>query len=347
MNTQPTPSPERAAYYDKISPGNLAPLWENLKALVTPEPVTPCEPYLWRYADVREHLMEAGRLITAKEAERRVLMLENPGLRGQASITHSLYAGLQLILPGEVAPAHRHTQSALRFVIEGDGAYTAVDGEKTIMRPGDFVITPNWTWHDHGNDSDGPMVWLDGLDVPLVRFLDASFAETWPEDRQPLSRPLGDSPARFGEGLVPVDWQPGVKTSPVFNYPYERSREVLETLRNTQDWDPCHGLKMRYINPTTGDWAMPTIGTSLQLLPKGFASAPYQSTDGTVFAVVEGDGRVEIGDASFTFGPRDVFVVPSWYRVRFETDNDTVLFSYSDRPVQEKLDLWRERRGNA
>jgi len=347
MDAQPTQTPERAAYYDKIAPGNLAPLWENLKALVTPEPVSPCQPFRWRYAEVREHLMEAGRLITAKEAERRVLMLENPGLRGQASVTHSLYAGLQLILPGEVAPAHRHTQSALRFVIEGDGAYTAVDGEKTLMREGDFVITPNWTWHDHGNDSDRPMVWLDGLDIPLVRLLDASFAETWPEDRQPLSRPVGDSPARFGEGLLPIDWRPDAKTSPVFNYPYERSRAALEKLRETRDWDPCHGLKLRYINPASGDWAMPTIGTCLQLLPKGFTSAPYQSTDGTVYTAVEGAGRVTIGDDTFDFGPKDVFVVPSWYRLQFNVDGDTVLFSYSDRPVQEKLDLWRERRGNA
>ena len=98
--------------------------------------------------------MESGSLITAKEAVRRVLILENPAMPGSACITPSLYAGLQLILPGEVAPSHRHTQSALRFIVEGEGAYTAVDGERTIMREGDFVITPTWTWHDHGNEFD-------------------------------------------------------------------------------------------------------------------------------------------------------------------------------------------------
>ena len=148
---------------------NLAPLWEQLHSLVTAEPAARCQPAIWRYAEVRPYLMQSGALITAKEAERRVLILENPGLKRQSSITHSLYAGLQLILPGEVAPAHRHTQSALRFIVEGHGAYTAVDGERTMMEPGDFVITPSWTWHDHGNDSDEPMVWLDGLDIPLVR----------------------------------------------------------------------------------------------------------------------------------------------------------------------------------
>ena len=121
-----------------------------LHALVPPQPATPCVPALWKYDEVRPFLMRAGEAITAEEAVRRVLILENPALRGQSAITQSLYAGLQLILPGEVAPSHRHTQSALRFIVEGSGAYTAVDGERTTMRPGDFIITPSWTWHDHG-----------------------------------------------------------------------------------------------------------------------------------------------------------------------------------------------------
>ena len=155
----PARTPERQAFYDKIAPANLAPLWEQLHSLVTPEPVSKVQPAIWHYRDVRPHLMQSGSLITAQEATRRVLMLMNPGLGGQASITGSLFAGLQLIMPGEVAPAHRHSQSALRFIIEGHGAYTAVDGERTLMEPGDFVITPSWTWHDHGNDTRG----ADGL----------------------------------------------------------------------------------------------------------------------------------------------------------------------------------------
>src|SRR5207248_3258824 len=161
----------------------------------------------------RQHLMASGSLISAQEATRRVLMLMNPGLNGEASITGSLFAGLQLIMPGEVAPAHRHTQSALRFIIEGSGAYTAVDGERTTMQPGDFVITPSWTWHDHGNDSAEPMVWLDGLDIQIVKLLNASFAEPGADDVQAVSRPEGDSFARFGNNLLPVDWKPEVKTS--------------------------------------------------------------------------------------------------------------------------------------
>ena len=136
-------------------------------------------------------MLEAGELITAKEAERRVLILENPGLRGQSKITTSLYAGLQLVMPDEVAPAHRHSQSALRFVLDGHGAHTSVDGERTNMAFGDFVITPPWAWHDHGNHSDEPMIWLDGLDIPMASFFDASFAEGYDTDEQPVSRQTG------------------------------------------------------------------------------------------------------------------------------------------------------------
>lgn len=347
MAGKPDSGAERKAFYDRIGTKNLAPLWEVLHGLITPEPSSRVRPAIWYYDEIRPHIMASGDLITAKEAERRVLILENPGLRGESRITTSLYAGLQLILPGEVAPAHRHTQSALRFIVEGDGAYTAVDGEKTIMREGDFVITPSWTWHDHGNDSDRPMVWLDGLDIPIVTHFDASFLERWSEDSQPVTRPVGDSYARYGQGLLPDGYESRGHTSPVFNYPYERTRAALETMRRTGEWDPAHGLKLRYVNPASGDFAMPTMATFMQLLPKAFASVPYRSTDATIFSVVEGGGTVHVGDETYRFGPRDHFVVPSWAWYRLSVDTDTVLFSFSDRPVQQKLDLWREQRGNA
>ncbi|HEX3883222.1 MAG TPA: gentisate 1,2-dioxygenase [Stellaceae bacterium] len=343
----PQRTPEREAFYERIAPYNLAPLWEKLHDLVTPEPRSSCQPHIWRYAEVRPHLMQAGGLITAMEATRRVLILENPGFTGEAQITGSLFAGLQLIMPGEIAPVHRHTQSALRFVIEGSGAYTAVDGERTTMQPGDFVITPSWTWHDHGNDTSEPMVWLDGLDVQLVNLLNASFAEGYPEDTQPVSRPEGDALARYGHNLLPVDWKPAVKTSPVFNYPYTRSREALTALARNGDPDPYHGHKLRYVNPATGESAMPTIGTFLQLLPKGFSGSPYRSTDGTVYVAVEGEGETHIGDTVMRWGPRDIWVVPSWMPHSHHAAGEAVLFSFSDRPVQEKLGLWREARGNS
>lgn len=338
----------RQAFYERIGRKNMTPLWESLANLVTPEPVSACQPASWSFADIRAAMMEAGELITAKEAQRRVLILENPGLRGQSKITTDLYAGVQLVLPGEVAPAHRHTQSALRFVLEGAGAHTAVNGERTLMHYGDFVITPPMAWHDHGNETSDPMFWLDGLDIPLVQFLDASFAEHLDQDEQPISRPVGDSDARFGANLLPVDHRPAAGASPVFNYPYTRTREALERLARTGPWDTCHGLKMRYSNPVTGGHPMTTIAAFIQLLPKGFRTARYRSTDATIFVAVEGHGRTRIGDDFVVeWHPRDIFVAPSWKHVTHEATDESVLFSFSDRPIQELLNLFREERGNA
>ena len=289
-------TPEREAFYKKIDGENLSALWNVMGDLITPEPQSACRPHLWKFDAIRDYMTEAGKLITAKEAERRVLVLENPGLRGQSKITTSLFAGVQMVIPGDVAPAHRHSQSALRFVLEGKGAITAVDGERTAMEPGDFVITPSMTWHDHSNETSEPMFWLDGLDIPMVQFFDASFAEGSNEDQQKITRPAGDSFARYGHNLLPVDSKRTSKTSPIFNYPYSYTREALEQAKARDEWDACHGLKLKFSNPETGDFAMPTIGTFIQLLPKGFKTARYRSTDATVFAAIEGKGRSRIGD---------------------------------------------------
>jgi gentisate 1,2-dioxygenase len=291
---------------------------------------------------VRGLLTEAGRLITAREAERRVLVFENPGLAGSSSITRTLYAGMQLILPGEVAPSHRHTQSALRFVIEGTGAYTAVDGERTTMSPGDFIVTPSWTFHDHGNPGTEPVIWLDGLDIPLISSFDAGFSERSPQESQSLTRVEGDALARFGSGLLPLEHAALSRSTPLLSYPYERTRAALEQLRKSGPAHPCHGIKLQYANPATGGYPMPTIGAFIQLLPKGFRGAGTRATDGTVYSVVEGRGRTRIGEALFDWGPKDLFVAPAWNTVFHEADEDAVLFSFSDRPVQKALGIWRE-----
>lgn len=337
---------DRKDLYEKLGGLHLAPLWESLHTLVPKQPAPAYLPYLWRYADIHPHLMRAGDVITAEEAIRRVLILENPGLPGNASITQSLYAGLQLILPGEVAPAHRHSQSALRFIVSGQGAYTTVDGERTDMHPGDFIITPSWTWHDHGNpgiDSvNEPVVWLDGLDIPLVRFFDAGFAENSTAASQIVTRPQGASFASYGFNMAPVRQLHTAHHSPVFNYPYARSREALDLLYRDGALDQWDGIKLRYINPLTGGHAMPTIATFLEFLPATFKSKPRRSTDGTVYSVVEGSGTVHIGSQSFNFAAKDTFVVPSWDRVSFDLSADTVLFGFSDRPVLEAAGLLRE-----
>jgi len=337
----------RKDFYGRAKTQHLAPLWRVLHGLVTATPATRCVPAIWHYRDVRPYLMEACKLIGAAEAERRVMVLENPGLPGQSRATQSLFAGLQIILPGEVAPAHRHTASALRFIIEGKDAFTAVAGERTTMEPGDFVITPSWTWHDHGNEGNGPMVWLDGLDMHVINMLAASFREDMGGKAHKLERPEGAAPAECGNNLMPVDVTHRSQTSPIFNYPYRKSRESLDTLARMRDPDPWQAHKMKFINPVNGGWAMPTISTWMQLMPKGFNSAPYRSTDSAVFTVVEGHGRSTIGGETFNWGPHDIFVAPSWMAHTHEASDDAVLFIYSDRVIQEKLDIWRESKDQA
>lgn len=340
---KPGLTPERQALYAKLDARNTAPLWEVLSRLVLPEPRPSIVPALWKFSDVRPLLMEAGRLITAKEAERRVLVLENPGIRGASQITQSLYAGIQLILPGEIAPSHRHAASALRFVVEGDGGgYTAVNGERTSMHTGDFVLTPSWTFHDHGNLGQTPIMWMDVLDVPIVNMLDSSFAEHFPEEVQPVTRAEGDALARYGASMLPIEYTPTSLASPIFNYPYSRSRAALDQLVRNGPVHPCHGVKLQYINPATGGYPMPTIAAFMQLLPKGFAGAGYRSTDSTIYNVVEGHGRSRIGSETFAWGPKDVFVVPSWQTVSHAASEEAVLFSASDRAVQKALACWRE-----
>lgn len=336
---------ERQGYYEDLRPLNLAPLWSVLKRLVPAEPVPAAQPWCWNWEDVYPQLLRAGSLISAEEAERRVLVLENPGLPGKSQVTDTLYAGIQLILPREVAPAHRHTQSALRFVLHGTGAYTAVDGEKTRMNRGDFIITPFWTWHDHGHEGTEPVVWLDGLDVPLVNFLRAGFRESHEEKAQSSTRVIGEAAARFGSGMLPINCDRSSVTSPVFSYPYERSREALHVLARAEAPDPHLGICLKYVNPLNGDWAMPTLGTALRYFPRGFSTRPYRATESLVLVCVEGRAQVTIGQgATFSVGPNDIAAIPGWCAWSVQAEEDSVFFSYSDRPVHEKLGLLREQR---
>ena len=340
--SKPALTPERAAFYGRLGERSTAPLWEVLGKLVSPAPAPDTVPVLWRYDELRPLLMEAGRLLTAEEAERRVLVLENPGLRGRSQATGSLYAGLQLILPGETARCHRHVASALRLILEGRGAYTTVEGERTTMSPGDFILTPSWTWHDHGNPGDEPVVWLDGLDVPIVNLFDTSFAGHTSPSSQPRPVEEGASRLRYGANLLPVDYTPSSLASPVFSYPYARTRDALSAMHRTGPLHPCHGAKMRFVNPATGQHTMPTIAAFMQLLPSGFRGEPYRGTDATVYAIVEGRGATTTGGVRHEWGPRDVFVVPSWMPVSHEAGEEAVLFSMSDRAAQQALGLWRE-----
>jgi gentisate 1,2-dioxygenase len=315
------------------------PLWERTTSL---GPGTPAIPAIWRYRDMRPQLLRAAELITAKDAERRVFMLENPGLPGSDYTTNTLQCGLQVIMPGEIAPAHRHTPNALRFIIEGEGAYTTVEGERIQLHPGDLVLTPGWTWHDHGHLGTAPAVWIDVLDNAFARFFGAMFRENYPGDTHPVEHPEGQAAARYGANMMPVDVRLNHRASPRLVYPYDRTRAALDRLARSGTLHPAHGVKMRYVSPANGGYVFPTIATFIQWLPEGFSGQTYRSTDGTMFHAVEGSGCCYVGKADFAFETHDVFAVPPWTPYRFETESECVLFSCSDRAAQESLGFWRE-----
>jgi len=319
---KPRQTPERTAFAARLDEKNSTPLWNVLGDLVLPQPRPFCAPAIWHYDEMRPLLMEAGALISAQEAERRVLVLENPGLKGASQITQSLYAGLQLIMPGEVAEGHRHAASALRLVIEGEGAYTTVCGKRTAMSPGDFIITPSWTYHAHGNPGSSPVVWMDGLDIPIVNTFDASFAEHETHGLQPATPETGDAP--------------------MLTYPYARSRDTIDRLYRSGPVHPHDGIKLPLVDPVTGANPMPTIGSFLQFFPAGFTTACRRSTDSTIYCVIEGHGRSRVGRVDLVWRPHDIFVVPSWTNLSHSAQEDAVLFGFSDRPVQEALRLWRQ-----
>ena len=298
---------------------------------------------MWKFADVKRLILEAGGVISAEEAERRVLVLENPGMPGKSRVTNSLFAGVQLILPGEVAEVHRHSASAIRFMLEGEGAYTAVEGEKSQMRHGDFIITANWAPHDHGNPGNQPAMWLDVLDMPTVNHFEASFSEHFDEKMQKTNHEDGDSFERFASGVLPDGMPATQNRTPIINYPYSKMRPILERLKNTGDIDKRHGARVRYANPINGGPVMPTMGAYIALFPKGFKGENYRSTDGMVFACAEGRGKTFVeGEDTIEWGVNDVFVIPPWKRYRHEPSEESVLFSISDRPAQEALGIWRE-----
>lgn len=338
-------SSERQAFYKKLAPLNASPLWEVLKNIVPREPSSKASAHHWQYEALRPLLMESGKLLTAEEAERRVLVLENPSFPGESRTTSTLYAGIQLILPGEAAPAHRHTPSALRFLIEGEKGFTAVGGERTIMREGDFVITPSWAWHDHGNEGDNPVVWMDGLDIPILSYFESVFSAQYESNQQMVCHPEGASMARFGSGLLPMGAEsPYGSTTPIFNYPYERTREALIKTAQGVEPDPHLGITLRYSNPMDGGWTMPTLATWMTHLIKGQVTLPMRSTDSMVMHVVEGAGELIVGDKSMAFTKKDVMAIPGWQWRYIKATEDCFLFFFSDRAIHEKLGFYREER---
>jgi gentisate 1,2-dioxygenase len=321
----------------------LKPLWLVLGDAFTAEPKTEIVPHIWKWSDVRPRILEAGRRISAEEAERRVLMYLNPGLNGSPGATQTLFSGIQLIMPGEIAPTHRHVPSALRVVVEGTGAYTTVSGEKTLMRPGDFVTTPNWAWHDHGNETDEPMMWLDGLDMPFVLALNAMFYEEMGDGAQiqPMVRELDDSQGRYNRGFRPHNDRFAGNYSPILNYRYDDVRATLDSLTSEEE-----AVMIDYVNPLTGGPTLPTIGAHAQLLQPGEHTRAVRDTASRIYHVIEGRGTSIIGGKRLDWAKGDTFCAPTWAwreHVVDSADQVGVLFSFDDAPIQQPFGLYRHQ----
>jgi gentisate 1,2-dioxygenase len=329
----------------------LKPLWLVLSDAFTDEPRTQIVPHIWKWSDVRPRILEAGRRISAEEAERRVLMYLNPGLNGAPGATQTLFSGVQLIMPGEIAPTHRHVPSALRVVIEGNGAYTNVSGEKTLMRPGDFVTTPNWAWHDHGNETDEPMMWLDGLDMPFVLALNAMFYEEFypstGQELQPVTRALDDSQARYNRGFRPHRDSFSGNYSPILNYRYVDVRETLSLMERAGDAvSDEEGVMLDYINPLTGGPTLPTIDAHAQLIRPGEHTRAVRDTASRLYFVLDGRGTSIIGGQRLEWRKGDTFCAPTWaWREHTVASGDQpgVLFSFDDAPIQKPFSLYRRQ----
>ena len=300
-------------------------------------------PYLWKYRDFRPLLFKAAEIVPIELAERRVLVMANPGILTDWQASSTLLANLQIIKPGEVARSHRHSASALRLVVEGSGAYTAVDGEKSYMEPGDFVTTPNGTWHDHGNEGKAEMIWLDGLDVPLIQALEVNFFELYPELKQPLTNPADLSLRLYGAGSLKPTWvRHDAKHSPLLNYKFAPTYKALKAMAEGSDGSPYDGVSVEYVNPMTGGPAMPTIACFASLLRPGQHTKAHRHTGGTIYHVIRGKGASVIGGKTFDWDEKDTFVVPSWtYHEQIAT-TESVLFSYSDSAMLPALGLYRE-----
>lgn len=330
-------------YREALAAARLAPLWPALRNLLPhgkPEPAT--RAHLWSYAAIRPLLLRAGELTPVEKAERRVLVLSDPG-RGAGALqaTGTIYAGLQLLLPGEVAPTHRHTPSAARIMVEGKGAFTVVRSEKLPMESGDLVLTPNGEWHDHGHEGAGPVIWLDALDLPVLVQLEGSYAEEGPF-QVPGERPDPSQVEYRAAGLVPARSAAGTGRSfPLLRFPWARTEAALRDL--ARHAGPGM-IAVDFVNPETGDDPLPTIGFTALMVRAGDGANPAIKSSSAVFHVVKGRGQTVIDGEKFAWGPKDTFTAPGFARVAHTArDEDAFLIEVHDRPLQRRLGYYEER----
>jgi gentisate 1,2-dioxygenase len=330
------------AFYEEVKRLHLRPLW--LQEAHGPHKLA--VPYLWKWPEVRAQMMRASEVVSTENVERRVLGLMNPGLEssGRFATTPNLVAAIQMIMPGETALAHHHTPAALRIIIEGEGAYTCTDGERLWMEPGDLILTPAWSYHDHKNEGKGPMIWLDGLDVPLIQAMDTFFFELFPGKRtQPATQADEASLSRFAApGMRPANFTWQKNYSPLTKYSWKKTMQALDDLKEP---DPYDGLRLEYFNPHTGGPVMPTIGCYAQKLSAGAHTKKHRHSSSAIYYVFRGSGFSVIEGKRFDWSERDIFVVPGWHgheHVNLSAREDAILISYTDEPLLKILGIHRE-----
>ena len=321
----------------------VAPLWPQMRVLLphnAPRPVT--RAHLWRYADVKPLVLRAGELTPVEKAERRVLFLVDPGRgAGAMQVTSTIYVGLQLLLPGETAPAHKHTPSAARIVVEGEGAYTVVDGEKLPMLAGDLILTPGGRWHDHGHDGREPVIWLDALDLPLFVYLEGSYAIEAPLQK-PRNRPDPSEVEYRSAGLLPARRRDKpAPTYPMMRYPWTRSEAALRTLAEHLDGT----VELDYVNPETGESCLPAMGFTAMMLRPGKAERPPLRSASAVFHIISGEGVSTINGARHAWTAKDTISAPPFAEIEHAASGAEAAFlvRIHDAPLQEKLGYYEER----
>lgn len=328
--------------YDVIAERDLQPLWE-MRGLLTPTPTTATVAHRWSAAELRKLAAWSGELVAIdRGGDRRVLALANPGLGGAPYISSTLWAAVQYLLPGELAPAHRHTPAALRFILDGEGVYTVLDGDPVVMNRGDLVLTPSWIFHEHHNPGSSSMMWLDVLDLPMVAALDAVFFEEGPSEETDQSvAPQSGAERRFGQGagLVPAGAHAALPAhSPLTVYRWRNTDAALDALLESS---ATGDVTTRFQDPVRDRDVMPTLRCEMRRVKAGVTTVTDRQTGSRVSAILNGVGRVEIGGQTFELAVGDIFVVPSWVTCRIHATSQLDVFTTSDAPVLEALSLYR------
>lgn len=333
----------RAAFHERMHANHMYGLWE-LASQMTPCPQPKMIAYMWQWSRLQSIIDESAAAVPVGD-ERRALQLFNPGLGGRWATTNSLIAAVQLLLPGEVARAHRHTPTAIRFIIEGRGAYTAVDGERVYMAPGDLILTPSWSWHDHGNETNERVVWMDGLDIPLIQSVEAMFFQFYTARQVSSTRPPNASKQLHGHTHLGPTWvKEKPQSSPLLLYSWDRTHEALSALRQ-HEGSPFDGIALEYRHPQTGGPVLPTMACWIQLIRPEERTKAHRHTGSAVYHVVQGEGETVIEGQRFIWSKGDIIALPSWAlheHANTSKSEDAVLFSIQDTPVLHALNLYYE-----